>query len=69
MTSHNSSLLTEDDRALLVKVSSLLEEIIETFEIQNDETAMNAIHDSEKDLEAGRVRDYNAFIRELKEPE
>ena len=69
MTSQNGSLLTEDDRALLVKVSSLLEEIIETFEIQNNETAMNAIRDSEEDLEAGRVRDYNAFIRELRKPD
>jgi len=60
-------LLTDDDRALLLKVSSLLEEIIETLEILEDEEAMKSIREAEEDVKAGRVRGYNEFLRELKE--
>jgi len=59
-------LLTEEDRALLLKVSDLLEEIIETFVILEDEDAMRSIREAEEDVKAGRVRDYNEFIKELR---
>lgn len=59
-------LLTEEDRALLLKVSDLLEEIIETFDILEDEDAMRSIREAEEDVKAGRVRDYNEFIEELR---
>ena len=58
-------LLTDEDRALLLKVSSLLREIIETFDILEDEDAMKSIRAAEDDVKAGRVRDYNEFIEEL----
>ena len=60
-------LLTEEDRALLLKVSSLLEEIIETLEILEDEEAMKSIREAEEDVKAGRVRGYRDFLKELKE--
>ena len=60
-------LLTDDDRALLLKVSSLLEEIIETLEILEDEEAMKSIREAEGDVKAGRVRGYREFLKELKE--
>ena len=60
-------LLTDNDRALLVKVSSLLEEIVETFSILEDKKAMSCLKQAEKDVKAGRVRDYDEFLRELKE--
>jgi hypothetical protein len=60
-------LLTDDDRALLVKVSSLLEEVVETFSILEDKKAMSCLKQAEKDVKAGRVRDYDEFLRELKE--
>jgi len=59
-------LLTDEDRALLLKVSNLLEEIIETIEILEDEEAMKSIKEAEEDVKAGRVRDYDEFIKELK---
>lgn len=62
-----SVLLTDDDRALLVKVSSLLEEVVETFSILEDKKAMSRLKQAEKDVKAGRVRDYDEFLRELKE--
>jgi len=60
-------LLTEEDRALLLKVSSLLEELIETLEILEDEEAMKSIGEAEEDVKAGRVRGYGEFLKELKE--
>ncbi len=65
-TSENGALLTEDDRALLLRVSSLLEEVVETLDILKDEEAMRAILEAEEDLKAGRVRGYDEFIGELK---
>jgi len=64
--SRSSVLLTDEDRALLLKVSSLLEEIIETLEILEDEDAMKSIKEAEEDVKAGRVRDHKEFLEELK---
>lgn len=58
--------MTDNDRVLLVKVSSLLEEIVETFSILEDRKAMSCLKQAEKDVKAGRVRDYDEFLRELK---
>ena len=64
--SESNSLITDEDRALLLKVSTLLEELIETFDILKDEETMAAIREGEEDLNAGRVRGYDEFISELK---
>jgi len=65
----SSVLLTDEDRALLLKVSSLLEEIIETLEILEDEETMKSIKQSEEDVKAGRVMGYDELLKELKESE
>lgn len=62
-------LLTEENRAPLLKVSDLLEEIIETFDTLEDEEGMRSIREAKEDMEAGRVRDYNEFIEELRSGE
>jgi PHD/YefM family antitoxin component YafN of YafNO toxin-antitoxin module len=59
-------LLTNEDRALLSKVSKLLEELIETLNILKDEEIIKAVKESEEDVKAGRVRDYDKFIEELR---
>jgi hypothetical protein len=59
-------LLTDEDRVLLVKVSSLLEEVVESFNILEDKEAMSGIKQAEEDVKAGRVRDYSEFFKELK---
>jgi len=64
--SRSSVLLTDNDRTLLLKVSSLLEEIIETLDILEDEDAMKSIKEAQEDVKAGRVRSYNEFLKELK---
>jgi len=65
--SEGSVLLTDEDRALLLKVSSLLEEIIETFDILEDGDTMKSLREAKEDVKAGRVRGYNEFVEELKE--
>jgi hypothetical protein len=62
-----SVLLTDEDRALLLKVSNLLEEIVEAFNILEDKEAMASIKQAEKDAKAGKVRDYDDFLAELKQ--
>jgi len=62
-----SVLLTNEDRALLLKINTLLEELIETLEILEDANTMKAIKEAEGDVKAGRVRSYNELIKELKE--
>jgi len=52
---------------LLLKINTLLEELIETLEILEDKNTMKAIKEAEEDVKAGRVRNYNEFIKELKE--
>jgi hypothetical protein len=61
-----SVLLTAEDRALLVKVSSLLEEVVETFGILEDKEAMSCLKQAEEDVKDRRVRDYDEFLKELR---
>jgi hypothetical protein len=60
-------LLTNEDRALLTKVSSLLEEIVETIQVQEDKEAIQAIKQADKDAKTKKTRDYDEFIAELKQ--
>ena len=62
-----SALLTDEDRALLVKVSSLLEKIVETFNISEDKETLASIRKAEEDLREGRARSYDEFRKELNE--
>lgn len=63
----DSVLLTKEDKALLLRVSSMLEEILETLEFLEDEDTMKSMKEAEEDIEAGRVRSYDKLIEELKE--
>jgi len=65
--SRSRVLLTDDDRTLLSKVSSLLEEIIETLDVLEDKDTLKSIKEAEEDVKTGRTRSYNSFIKELKQ--
>jgi len=60
MVAVGGALLTDEDR-------ELLEELLETLEILADRELMEAIEEAEEDIKEGRVRDYEDFIKELKE--
>jgi len=62
-----SALITDKDRVLLVKVSGLLEELVETFSLLEDKEAVASLKEAEADVKAGRVRDYDDFLKELRE--
>jgi len=61
------ALLTNEDRTLLAKVSSLLEELVETTNILEDKEAMKAIKQADKDVKTKKVRNYDEFLAELKQ--
>jgi len=61
--SRSRVLLTDDDRTLLSKVSSLLEEIIETLDVLEDKDTLKSIKEAEEDVKTGRTRSYNSFIK------
>jgi len=66
MLSMGGSILTDEDRKLLLRVSRLLEEVLETLEITSDQETVKAIREAEEDLKAGRVRGYDEFVEELR---
>jgi len=55
-------LLTDEDRALLLRVEELLEGIMETLEILDDEGAAASLREAEEDVKAGRVMDYRRLV-------
>jgi len=59
-------LLTNEDRAPLLRVGELLEGIMETLEILEDERAVASLRGAEEDVRAGRVRDYGRLVEELR---
>ena len=59
-------LLTNEDRALLLRVGELLEGIMETLEILEDEKAVASLREAEEDVRVGRVRDYRRLVEELR---
>ena len=65
--SESSVLLTDEDRFLLIRVSELLDEVIETLDILEDEEAMMSLRVAMRDSREGRVRGYEEFIAEMKE--
>ncbi|HUV54366.1 MAG TPA: hypothetical protein VMW03_04085 [Candidatus Krumholzibacteriaceae bacterium] len=55
-------LLTDEDRALLLRVEELLEGIMETLEILEAERAAASLREAEEDVKAGRVMDYRRLV-------
>ena len=61
-----TSLLTPKDRRLLEETRKLLEEILETEAVLNDEALMKSIRESEEDVKARRVYSMDEMKDELK---
>ncbi|MDD4326494.1 MAG: hypothetical protein PHC63_08740 [Candidatus Bathyarchaeota archaeon] len=62
-----STLLTDEDRNLLAKVSNLLEQLTETISILEDKEAMADLKQAKKEAKEGKLRDYKEFFIEQKE--
>jgi len=49
------SLLTQQDRQLLLETRNILEELLETEEVLRDKALMESIKQSRRDVKTGRV--------------
>jgi hypothetical protein len=61
-----AQLISEEDRQLLRRVSNLLEEVMETLEITQNQETMREIEEARQDAREGRVRDYSELREELR---
>ncbi|HEX9913804.1 MAG TPA: hypothetical protein VGB32_02705 [Candidatus Bathyarchaeia archaeon] len=61
-----AQLISEEDRQLLRRVSDLLEEVMETLEITQNQETMREIEEARQDAREGRVRDYSELREELR---
>jgi len=61
-----AQLISEEDRQLLRRVSDLLEEVMETLEITQNQETMRDIEEARRDTLEGRVRDYSELREELR---
>jgi hypothetical protein len=61
------SLLTQQDRRLLLETRSILEELLETEEVLKDRALMKSIKQSRKDVKAGRVYTIGQLKQKLRE--
>ena len=61
------SLLTQQDRRLLLETRGILEEVLETEEVLRDRALMKSIKESRKDVKAGRVYTIGELKRKLRE--
>ena len=66
MMDNAAQLLSEEDRQLLRRVSDLLEEVMETIEIEQNPETMREIEEARLDAREGRVRDYSELREELR---
>ena len=48
--------MTDEDRKLLLRVSRLLEEILETLEVASDRESVEAIREAEEDVKGEKTR-------------
>lgn len=60
------SLLSTQDRKLLLETRHLLEELLETEEVLRDKTLMKSIKRSQKDMKMSRLYTIEQLKRELR---
>lgn len=59
------SLLSQQDRRLLLETRHLLEELLETEEVLRDKRLMKSIKESQRDLRSGRIYTFEELRRRL----
>jgi arginine repressor len=60
-----TSLLTIEEKELLMKASSLIEELIETLEVSADEELVQDIEDALVEVRQGKTRPIANLLKEL----
>jgi len=59
-------LLSEEDFRKLEELRDMLEEIIETIDLLLNPEALEGLREAEEDVDKGRVRSWDEFLKELK---
>jgi len=59
------TLLTAEERELLAKAASLMEELLETLEVMQDEELVKDLRVALREVEEGKTRPFNELLREL----
>jgi RNA polymerase-interacting CarD/CdnL/TRCF family regulator len=59
------SLLTPEERKLLTKAVSLMDELVETLEIMSDEEMVRDLKQALKEVKEGKTRPLSELIKEL----
>jgi len=60
-----SSLLTDEERKLLIRAVNLMDELLETLEVMQDEELVKDLRAALREVEEGKTRPFNELVREL----
>jgi hypothetical protein len=59
------TLLTSEEKELLIRAANLMEELLETLEIAQDKKLVKDLKAAMKEVEEGKTRPLDELIREL----
>lgn len=60
------TILSEEDRKLLLETRRLLDELIETLDVLSSPEELKALEESEKEMKEGKLTSLDDLIHELK---
>ena len=60
-----SSLLTDEERKLLIRAVNLMDELLETLEVMQDEELVKDLKNALQEVEESKTRSFNELIQEL----
>ena len=59
------SLLTSEEKEILVKAANLMDELIETLEVMRDEELIQDLKDAMREVKEGKTKPLSELIKEL----
>jgi len=59
------SLLTSEEKEILVKAANLMDELIETLEVMRDEELIQDLKDAMREIKEGKTKPLSELIKEL----
>ena len=60
-----TSLLTDEERKLLIRAVNLMDELLETLEVMQDEELVKDLRAALREVEEGKTKPFNELVREL----
>jgi len=60
-----SSLLTDEERKPLIRAVNLMNELLETLEVMQDEELVKDLRTALREVEEGKIRPFNELVRKL----